>query len=98
METTGSIPGRGGRGEGGAGGGRARRPEGAYSAEEQRAILRALRERRPSVCPSCGQPLTPTAVPPKPEVAYVRDRIWILCGSCGRSLVVDRRELGQPPR
>ena len=30
-------------------------------------------------------------VPPRSDVAYVRDRVWLACPACGRTLVIDRR-------
>lgn len=44
----------------------------------------------PLLCPHCGSPLDRREVQPRPDVAYVRERIWLLCGRCGRSGVIDR--------
>jgi len=44
----------------------------------------------PLPCPHCGSPLDRREVQPRPDVAYVRERIWLLCGRCGRSGVIDR--------
>ncbi|MFP3948460.1 MAG: hypothetical protein ACOC8K_01850 [Gemmatimonadota bacterium] len=41
-------------------------------------------------CPRCGAPLERREVPPRSDVSYVRERIWLLCASCGRSGVLDR--------
>jgi hypothetical protein len=32
-------------------------------------------------------------VPPRAEVSYVRDRVWLVCRKCHRSAVFDRRQL-----
>jgi ribosomal protein S27AE len=44
-------------------------------------------------CPRCGSPLEMRDVPPRSEVAYVRDRVWLTCGPCGASAVLDRRRI-----
>lgn len=41
-------------------------------------------------CPGCGSSLELRHVSPRSDVSYVRERVWLLCGSCGRSAVVDR--------
>lgn len=41
-------------------------------------------------CPSCGSPLELRRVSPRSDVSYVRERVWLLCGSCGRTAVVDQ--------
>lgn len=41
-------------------------------------------------CPHCGAALKRRDVPPRSDVSYVRERVWLLCGACGRSAVVDR--------
>ncbi|MBI4521921.1 MAG: hypothetical protein HY701_13875 [Gemmatimonadetes bacterium] len=65
-----------------------------FTAEERRALIRDLRERSHADCPACGGPLSQAPVPPQPDLAYVRERIWITCAACGRSAVVDRGEIG----
>ncbi len=39
--------------------------------------------------------MTRREIHPRSDVSYVRDRIWLVCVGCGRSLVTDRRELEQ---
>lgn len=73
-----------------------------YDATEMRALVAELRrireagglddEERPA-CPRCGAAMTLREVPPREEVAYVRDRLWLSCPSCGRNAVVDRGAL-----
>lgn len=31
-------------------------------------------------------------VPPRPDVSYVRDRVWVVCPRCHAAAVLDRRE------
>ena len=42
------------------------------------------------VCPRCQGRFDRTAVPPRNDVPYVRDRIWLICVTCGAGLVMDR--------
>lgn len=64
----------------------------AEAAELKRALGRG--EARPA-CPRCGVAMSRRRVPPRSGVAYVRDRIWLVCLECRRSLVVDRRALDE---
>jgi hypothetical protein len=41
-------------------------------------------------CPRCGGSFDRTNVPPRSDVPYVRDRLWLLCTGCGAGLVIDR--------
>lgn len=66
----------------------------SYSSEERARIRRALARGEEKVrCPRCVTVLERRDEPPRSQVAYVRDRIWTLCPSCGRTTVFDRREL-----
>ena len=66
-----------------------------FSRVEEALIRRAVaRDAAPLSCPRCGGGLDARTVPPRPDVAYVRDRILLVCNGCGRSLVVDRRDRG----
>jgi hypothetical protein len=67
-----------------------KRPD-AYTKEEQDAIAAAVRWGEPSVCPRCGSDLDEWSVPPRPDVSYVRDRVWLVCAPCFRSVVLDRK-------
>ncbi len=62
-----------------------------YSAGEARAIERAFRAGEVVRCPSCRVPMDRRAIPPRPDVSYVRDRVWLSCPDCHGSLVLDRR-------
>jgi hypothetical protein len=66
---------------------------GDYTRDEERRVRTdVLRGRRPR-CPRCDRAMGRRAVPPRPEVAYVRRRSWWLCGGCRRSVVVDEPRL-----
>ena len=69
-----------------------------YTPAERRALERTLGAGGRS-CPRCGTVLESRDVPASTEVAYVRDRIWLVCGGCGASAVVDRRRIqrARPP-
>ena len=60
-----------------------------FSVTERKALERALAAGR-SDCPRCGDTLEQRPVPPRADVSYVRDRIWLLCGRCGATAVLDR--------
>ena len=60
-----------------------------FSATERRVLERALAAGA-AACPRCGAALERRPVPPRPDVSYVRDRVWLLCGRCGGSAVLDR--------
>lgn len=45
-------------------------------------------------CPRCDAPLDRWPVPPRRDVSYVRDRLWLVCPECRRTVVLDRREKG----
>jgi len=64
----------------------------AFSHDETHALGRALLAGEPLACPRCVVPLDLRPVPPRPDVSYVRDRIWVNCPSCHRTAVLDRRE------
>lgn len=72
-----------------------------YTPDERRTLETGL-ARGLRACPRCGTPLERRDVPPRAEVAYVRDRVWLVCGGCGVSTVLDRRRIdragtGDPP-
>jgi uncharacterized protein with PIN domain len=63
-----------------------------FSDDEIRGLSRAYLDDEPLRCPRCRVELDRRPVPPRPDVSYVRDRLWVVCPSCHRSLVLDRRE------
>ena len=60
-----------------------------FTAEERRFLERSLADGR-GVCPRCGSLLERREVPPRPDVSYVRDRVWLLCAGCGATGVLER--------
>lgn len=64
-----------------------------YEPEEIRTLIRQLAGCESARCPRCRTRMTLTEVPPRDEVSYVRDRIWLVCGDCRRTAVLDRREV-----
>ncbi len=66
-----------------------------FNRAEEALIRRAVGlDAGPLSCPRCGGGLDARKVPPRGDVAYVRDRILLVCNGCGRSLVLDRRDRG----
>jgi hypothetical protein len=61
------------------------------SPEVEEDLRKRLREKRPLRCPGCDRPLVATPVPPRNDVAYVRDRVLLECVPCVLRLVIDRR-------
>lgn len=64
-----------------------------FSPAELRALAAALEEGRPPLCPRCATLLDRSPVPPRPDVSYVRDRLWLVCPRCHATGVLDRREI-----
>jgi hypothetical protein len=65
-----------------------------YSDEEVHRLGAARAAGRPLVCPRCDVALDRRAVPPRSDVSYVRDRLWLVCPRCHRTVVLDSREDG----
>ncbi len=61
-----------------------------FKPHEIESIRAALAGGSEPVCPRCGGRFDHTDVPPRSDVPYVRDRIWLICASCGDGLVMDR--------
>ena len=66
-----------------------------YTREEEDRLLAGLRAGRLPPCPRCGRRLADQRVPPREGVPYVRDRLWLTCEGCHRSLVLDRRRIDE---
>jgi len=64
----------------------------SFTVEEVRRLTSRLVAGRSLVCPRCGIPLDRTPVPPRRDVSYVRDRLWLVCPRCHHTAVLDRRE------
>lgn len=62
----------------------------AFTHEEVRRLEDALRAGEPTTCPRCAVALDRRAIGPRTDVSYVRDRVWLACASCHRSVVLDR--------
>ena len=67
------------------------RVSGAFTAAEERAVIRALAAGGAAACPRCGAPLDRHDVPPREGVPYVRHRIQVVCTGCRAGVAVDRR-------
>jgi len=66
-----------------------------FTSDEERRIARDIGDGSEPVCPRCGTSLDEWSVAPRPDVSYVRSRLWLVCPSCHRSLVLDRRHPGR---
>lgn len=66
----------------------------AFPVEAVRSIKRAFHTGGDVLCPRCDVTMDRREIPPRSDVSYVRDRVWLSCPSCHGSLVVDRREGG----
>ena len=63
-----------------------------YEDAHHRALHEAYMDGEALRCPECGSELDRRAVPPRKDVSYVRERLWVSCPRCHRSTVLDRRE------
>ncbi|MBM4182991.1 MAG: hypothetical protein FJ207_02065 [Gemmatimonadetes bacterium] len=70
------------------------RTPGAFTPDQLAELARRARHEGRLQCPVCDAVLDQRAIPPRPDVSYVRDRIWLVCPACHRSGVLDRRESG----
>jgi hypothetical protein len=66
----------------------------AFTRDQLTTLAEVVRKGGHPACPACAVPLDEQAVPPRADVAYVRDRVWLVCPSCHRTAVLDRREPG----
>ncbi len=64
----------------------------SFTDEETKELTRALLGDHVLLCPRCGVPLDTRSVPPRRDVSYVRDRMWLVCPRCRRTAVLDRRD------
>ncbi|MFG1690643.1 hypothetical protein ACGF5M_00565 [Gemmatimonadota bacterium] len=65
-------------------------PADSYSRDERERLSRMALGDGALSCPRCGGTVDRRAIPPRTDVSYVRDRIWLVCNDCSRSLVIDR--------
>jgi len=68
-----------------------KRPD-PYTISERQAIADGLLSGGPATCPRCGGPLDEWPVPPRADVSYVRDRLWLVCRPCSRTVILDRHD------
>ncbi len=61
-----------------------------FEPHEVEHIRAALAGGSNAVCPRCEGRFDRADVPPRSDVPYVRDRIWLICATCGVGLVLDR--------
>ena len=61
-----------------------------FSAEEERQLWEQLAEGGQPSCPRCNGALEITPVGPRPDVAYVRNRLLLQCSACRLKGVLDR--------
>jgi ribosomal protein L37AE/L43A len=61
-----------------------------YTREQRRALAEAARQGGPLQCPACGAELAQREITPRPDLPYVRRRVWLICPACQRSAVVER--------
>lgn len=63
-----------------------------YTDDEIHRLESALAAESDLACPRCGAKLDRRSVPPRRDVSYVRDRLWLVCPGCHRTVVLDRRD------
>ena len=61
----------------------------SFDAAERRKIQEAVTAGIGAQCPVCAVQLSEQTVSPKPELPYVRRRLWVLCPQCRRTATVD---------
>jgi hypothetical protein len=64
----------------------------SFTEQEGHRLGEALAAGRPLTCPRCDVALDRREVPPRRDVSYVRDRLWLVCPVCHRTIVLDRSE------
>ena len=60
-----------------------------YTREQEAELRSAVRVGDDPLCPTCRLRMEVQNIEARSDVAYVRSRRWLRCGSCRRSLVVD---------
>ncbi len=64
----------------------------SFTDEETKALTRTFLANGSLLCPRCAVPMDERPVPPRRDVSYVRDRLWLVCPRCHRTAVLDRRD------
>jgi len=67
----------------------------AFTPEQLAQLAPVVRRGEPARCPACGSAVDQRPVPPRADVSYVRDRVWLVCPACHRTGVIDRRDVGR---
>jgi len=67
-----------------------RRP---FTPDEKARLTAHIRAGGSFECPRCGTALAAREIDPPEGVSYVRRRLWLVCGACDRTTVLDRRTL-----
>jgi hypothetical protein len=61
----------------------------SYDASQRLILQQAAARGEPLRCPVCDIAVTSQPVNPRPEISYVRHRLWLLCPHCRRSASID---------
>lgn len=61
----------------------------SFDKREQERLRAAVQAGQEAVCPRCERKLDSRRVEPRRDVSYVRDRVWLTCGHCDISLMID---------
>lgn len=60
-----------------------------YTRKEVAVLRETVHGGSDPFCPRCDTSLEPRKIPSSTGVSYVRRRVWWICRSCGRSVVLD---------
>jgi hypothetical protein len=61
------------------------------TAGEEKELQEDLQKGRPLSCPRCHAPLRSIRIPPRSDVAYVRNRVLLECELCDFLAALDRK-------
>ncbi len=64
---------------------------GRYTHADEQEIEDAFRAGDVLKCPRCGPALDLRPIPPRTDVSDVRDRLLVVCSSCHRTHVLDKK-------
>lgn len=62
----------------------------SYTPAEIHRLEEALLGGGKTCCPKCDVAMDRRVISPRHDVSYVRDRVWLTCAHCHRSVVIDR--------
>ena len=63
-----------------------------YTAQQKQDLANSFYEQKTLTCPECDILMDHLNIPPRSDVAYVRDRTLLTCPSCQRTLIVDHAQ------